>query len=995
MRLTVACLVISLGLLPTIAADPPPGAPQSGPLSPRDEQATIRTLPGFKVELVACEPDVVDPVAMAFDEQGRMFVAEMRGYPNGGVATGRENRGRIKMLEDKDGDGFFETCTTFAEGLRFPTAVMPYKGGLLVANAPDLVLLEDTNGDGKADRQRVLYTGFNLENIQGLINSLRWCLDNWVYGSTGGKVSEVHSAEKSDAPPVVLRGRGVRFRPDVPASLEAASSGGQYGLTADAGNHLFLSTNAQHLRQVVLPDQYLRRNPYLAVPAVTIDIPDHGAACKVFRISPFERWRVERTSQRLGDPKYAHWPSEEKVPGGYVTSGCSPIVYLADLYPAAFHGNTFMCDPANNIVHRDRLEPDGPATFVARRADANCEFLASTDNWFRPVWLTLGPDGAIYVCDFYREVIETPLSLPDDIKKRYNLESRGRGRIWRVVPTGGKPRPKPDLRRAAAADLVKHLSDANEWWRMTAQRLLVERQDKAAVKELEALARGGPTAEARVHALWTLDGLQSLQSLLVEAGLHDPSPNVREQALQLSEARVANSPSLRSAVLAAGGDESPRVRFQAALSIGALTGSDAVAALAKILVRDGADPWVQTAALSSVAGSATELLAALIREPAFVKTAYSPAVLSRLGTIIGARADDAALGRVFKLLGEQPDSAAWPVAVLDGLGQGLQHGKRSLRKLWEQPPPALADAVRGVLPLFRRAAAIVADPKVSPEERATALRRLGYGPFDVAADALAAALGPQNPPEMQTAAVRALAAQDNPRVAEMMLAHWEEFGPAVRREVIEALCARPDRLAKLLDAVAAKRVSASQIEAARRTQILRFPNAALRKRAQELFANAGSPDRKKVIEDYRPALDLPADVTRGKAVFTKNCATCHKLGDEGHDVGPDLRGALGNKTKEALIIDILDPNREVDPRYVNYQVTTTSGKVITGLLAVETPASVTLRRADKAEDTILRTQIESIQATAQSLMPEELEKTVNKQDLADVIAFLLSQAKPQ
>ena len=229
----------------------------------------------------------------------------------------------------------------------------------------------------------------------------------------------------------------------------------------------------------------------------------------------------------------------------------------------------------------------------------------------------------------------------------------------------------------------------------------------------------------------------------------------------------------------------------------------------------------------------------------------------------------------------------------------------------------------------------------------------------------------------------------------MLLARWDEYAPAVRREAIEALCARPDRLAKLLDAIADKLVSPAQIEAARRTQLLRYPNAALRKRAQSLLATAGSPDRRKVIEENRSILKMPANTVRGHAVFTKNCATCHKLGEEGHEVGPDLRRALGNKTKDALLIDILDPNREVDPRFINYQVTTTSGRVMTGLLAVETPASVTLRRAEKAEDTILRTQIDSIQATTQSLMPEELEKQLTKQNIADVIAFLLAQANPQ
>jgi putative membrane-bound dehydrogenase-like protein len=988
-------LLASLWPTPGPAADPPPATKSPGPLSPRDEQATFRVPPGFKVELVACEPDVVDPVAMAFDEQGRIYVAEMRGYPNAGVATGQENRGRIKRLEDKDGDGYYETCTTFAENLRFPSSVMPYKGGLLVSNTPDLIYLEDTDGDGKADKQRVLYTGFALDNIQQLLNSLQWGLDNWVHACAGNKGGDIRSVEKPDAPPVILRGRGLRFHPDIPGSLEPTSGGGQYGLTADAFGHWFTATNSQHLRQIVLPDRYLRRNPYLAVPAVTIDIPDHGAACQVFRRSPFEAWRVERTSRRVADPRYANWSPTEKVPGGFVTSGCSPVVYLADRFPPAFRGNTFVCDPANNLVHRDRLEPNGPATFVAKRVDDGCEFLASTDNWFRPVWLTLGPDGALYVLDFYREVIETPLSLPDDIKARLNLESRDRGRIWRIRPDDGKKPARVDLGKAPADVLVKHLGDANVWWRTTAQRLLVERQDKSAVLTLEALARGGATPEARTHVLWTLDGLHALTPALVEQALKDASPDVREQALRLSETFLPDPLALRVGVLAAADDPAPRVRFQAALTLGALDGPEAAAALARLLARDGTDPWVQTAALSSAARSAPDLLSTLTRDAAFLRTPHATAVLTRLATVIGAQADDAALGRVFKLLGEQPDAAAWPVAVLDGLGQGLQHGKRSLRKLWDQPPPALAEVVRGVLPLFRRAAETAADTRRDVSERSTALRRLGYGPFAVAADALAAALGPQNPPDLQAAAVRALAAQDNPQVADLLLAQWDGYGPSVRREAVEALCARPDRLAKLLDAVAAKRVAPAQLEATHRAQLLRTPNAILRKRAQELLASAGNPDRRKVVEDYRPALDLPADEARGKLVFQKNCATCHRLGTEGREVGPDLQAVLGNKTKDALLVDILDPNREVDPRYVNYQLTTTGGRVLTGLLAVETPASVTLRRADNAEDTILRSQIDTMQATAQSVMPEELEKQLSKQDLADMIAFLLSQAVPK
>src|SRR5262249_40540257 len=210
----------------------------------------------------------------------------------------------------------------------------------------------------------------------------------------------------------------------------------------------------------------------------------------------------------------------------------------------------------------------------------------------------------------------------------------------------------------------------------------------------------------------------------------------------------------------------------------------------------------------------------------------------------------------------------------------------------------------------------------------------------------------------------------------------------LRREVVEALLARPARIVKLLDAIEAKRVSPAQLEAARREQLRSHRNTEIRQRAVALLANVGSSDRRKVVDDYRGVLEMAGDAARGKPLFVKQCAVCHKLDGQGHEVGPDLRAVLGNKTREALLTDVLDPNREVDPRYVNYQVTTTGGRVLTGLLAAETPASVTLRRAENAEDTVLRSQIESLQATGQSLMPDELEKQVSRQDLADIIEFL-------
>jgi putative membrane-bound dehydrogenase-like protein len=998
-----AILACTLVVLLTIhAADPKPGEAPKGPLSPREEQATFRLPKGFEIDLVAAEPDVIDPVAMAFDEEGRIFVAEMRGYPNRGVATGHITSGRIKVLEDQDGDGIYETSRVYAEGLRFPTGVLPWRGGLLVANAPDILYLEDTNGDGKADRQRVLYSGFSLANIQGLVNSLQWGLDNWVYGMVGPNGGTVRSPEKPDMPALTLRGRGIRFHPQTPGSLEATSGGGQYGLAPDDWQHWFTATNSQHLRHIVLPDHYLRRNPALAVGTVTLDIPDHGAACKVNRISPFEAWRVERTTRRKAGPEAKRLASTELVPGGYITSACSPVVYAADSFPDAYRGNVFVCDPANNLIHRDVLVDSG-ATFTAKRAgdESDCEFLASTDNWFRPVHLTLGPDGALYVLDFYREVIETPLSLPDDIKKKLNLQSRGRGRIWRVR-IGGQPRRQPSLRQAATQALVEHLNDGNLWWRLTAQRLLIERQDRSAVRWLRDYAQTSKSSPGRAHCLWTLHGLKALTEEDIEQALKDPVPGVREQALRLSEEHLSVSAKLRAAVAALADDPSPRVRFQLAFTLGAGDDTEIVTALARIARRDAGDRWTQTAVLSSIRGSGIALLESLVKDRDFIKGASAAhlQLLSRLAAIVGAKADNTDLGRALGLLvptqrSETKASAPWQLAVLDGLGQGLQNSARPLAQLWDKPPASLKDAVEGVRPLFEQAANTSRDAKRSPAERIAALRLLGRGPYALAASAAEDLLNPQTPPEVQSAIVRALSLYPQRQVADQLLAAWNGFSPTVRREVVEALFARTDRLPRLLDAIEQKRVLSNQLEPLRLEQLRKHANADIRKRARHLLAEQAAPERQKVVAAYRDTLDLKADTVRGKAVFKKNCTVCHRLENEGFEVGPDLLSALRNKSAEQLLNDILDPSREADSRYLNYQITTKKGQVFSGLIAADTASSMTLRRGEKAEDTILRDQIEEIQATGKSLMPEGLETQMSKQDVADLIAYLQAAAVPK
>jgi putative heme-binding domain-containing protein len=583
------------------------------------------------------------------------------------------------------------------------------------------------------------------------------------------------------------------------------------------------------------------------------------------------------------------------------------------------------------------------------------------------------------------------------MKQKLNLESCGRGRIWRIR-LSDQPSRRPSLRQATTQALVEHVNDGNLWWRLTAQRLLIERQDESAERWLRDYAHTSKSASGRAHALWTLRGLKALNEEDIEQALKDPVPGVREQVLRLAEERLPHSAKLRSDVSALADDPSARVRFQLAFTMGACDSPETVAALARVARQDAGDRWTQTAVLSSIHGSGVALLEALVHDQDFLEgsSVARLQLLSRLAALVGAKADDLDLAKALRLLASKAkESAPWQIAVLDGLGQGLQNSARPLSQVWGNPTVSLKEAVEGVRPMFERAASTSRDANRSPAERVAALRLLGRGPDSLVLSVAQDLLNPQTPPELQSALVRSLSLHPRPEVADLILANWNSYSPTVRREAVEALFARTDRLPRLLDAIEQKKVPSNQLEPLRLEQLRRHPNSDIRRRARGLLGQQATPERQKIVAVYRASLELKTDATRGKAVFTKNCTICHRLENEGFEVGPDLLSALRNKSPEQLLNDILDPSRDVDLRYLNYQITTRKGQVFSGLIAADTASSVTLRRGEKAEDTILRDQIEEIQATGKSLMPEGLETQLSKQDIADLIAYLQAAAVPK
>src|SRR4051794_27179051 len=477
--------------------------PRVLPTPPEKAEATFEVQHGFRMDLIAAEPLVASPVDLAYDEDGRAYVVEMRDYPFPEEKNAQPTvfSGTVRLIEDTDGDGKFDKSTIFADTLAWPTSVCCYKGGVFVAAAPDVWYFKDTDGDGKADVRRKVFTGFSRYNVQAIMNSLRWGLDNKIYGAASGNGGTVRHADRPDDPVIQLTRRDFRFDP-VTEKIEAISGGERYGACFDDWGNRFLCNIRNPVQHVVLPLHYMQRNPNLIVPSFINDCAESGDQLRVYRISPPEAWREFR-AQRWS-LEQANMPRSELIGAGYWTSSSGVCVYRGGAYPEPFRGNVFIGEVAGNLIHRQILERDG-VTFKSRRADQNTEFVRSRDNWFRPVNFVNAPDGTLTVLDMYRETIEHPWSIPDDIKAQLDLTSgKDLGRLYRLTPPGfAKPKP-PNLADCTTAELVAYLENPNSWYRETAQRLLFERQDKTDVEPLKAVIRRRVTPQARIHALYAL-----------------------------------------------------------------------------------------------------------------------------------------------------------------------------------------------------------------------------------------------------------------------------------------------------------------------------------------------------------------------------------------------------------------------------------------------------------------------------------------------------------
>lgn len=943
---------------PSVHADDAPPAP----LSPEEALRAFRLSPDLEVELVASEPLIVDPVAFDFAPDGRLWVCEMHDYPLG-LDGNYKPGGRIKVLEDTDGDGQYDKATLFLEGVAFPTGVTVWGRGALICTAPQVIYAEDTDGDGKADRQEVVCEGFGTGNYQSRVNSLYLGLDNWLYGASGLYGQQLTMRVSGDV--VDVGSRDFRMTRDLKL-LEPASGRTQYGRTRDDWDNHFGNTNSSLLQHYPLPDHYAARNPHVAPPAPYVFVP-RGA----------DNDRVYPASQTLARYNDVHAANR-------VTSACSPAIYRDRLLGEQYNGDAFMCEPVHNLVTRLKLTPEG-VTFAGHRAEGeqSSEFLASTDNWFRPSQVKTGPDGALYVADMYRYVIEHPRWISPGMLARLDVRAGSdKGRIYRIVRKGTDPRPLPDFTALSTTELAAALESPNGPRRDIVQRLLLERDDPAAAATLAELAKSSERPEVRAQALCTLDGLGVLDADPLLAALDDPHPGVRRQVARLAETRLGADPRFGPALVELAEDPEETVRFQAALSLGSWDDPRAGSALGRIAMADPADRWVAAAVLSAAMHQPAEILAAVLETAG--EQGFDPptALVSPLVATTAAVGDSEALAAVAATLTDVDGPlATWRLTALaDLLGSRKVASDEAFQKsLAERIAPAL-DAAR----------AMAVDESAREQDRVATIEILGRTRGDEVRDTemLASLIDPRQPASVASAAVRALDRRGGGESAGSLLARWPELGPEVRGAVLDALLARREGMVVLLEGLQDGAVRFGDLSANARQRLTTSEDEAVRALVAEVFSEARPEPRSEVLATYTESLQgVEGDLQRGAAVFEKHCATCHALAGKGNQVGPDL-AQLTDRSREALLIALLDPNREVDGRYVAYNAALADGRVLNGLIASESGNALTLVGPDGQEQVVLRSELEELRSTGQSLMPDGLEADIPPADMADLIAHV-------
>jgi putative membrane-bound dehydrogenase-like protein len=938
---------------------------------------------GFQLKLVSSEPLIKDPVDFDFNEHGEALVLEMPGYPF------EDKQSRILLLHDHNHDGVFDDVSVYAENLQLASSFLPYREGVLVAAPPYLLYLKDLDNDKQVEAIDTLMGGFSTGNLQHNYNGLTYGLDNWIYAVNGGNSGKPYWW--GDTTTVMdLRGQDFRFNLATRVMERIGESSGGFGLGMDEAGHLFETHNLTHISHLVFPERYTRGQHMLKEHTLeNISNHEENGLARIYPIGEQE--------SRVNHPEQS----------GYFSGSCGITYYGGGALGVEFDQTVWVADVVLNLIHVDKISEKGSSYQASRLMDKR-EFLASTDRSFRPVNMTVGPDGAMYIVDMYRQVIEHPEWIPDEIEKTLDLNAgKDKGRIYKI--TNEKFSNSFDVTQFNTAEgMISSLKHSNQWVRKTAHRLLIDRKLTAGQTKALTELLNDDYEVARIHALWILHIKNQLDTNQLVQSLNDVSAGVRENALLITENFINTDDELLKKCIALVNDAHPRVRMQAALSLSLLQvdkfthyKSDLFRAY-QSAAQANQDDWNVAALTLAAQSSASELFASILENES---VSLNSNLLNSLALACSNSQDDMKI--IMRKLSQSKLTDGQRKDIIHQLTQGTASFSGSTLlpeiQVLERTDSGVVIAELAALrhrlklpasPEFlkysREALKMVLNHTLSDSVRIQQMSLLKLLPYKEKSEVLYQCLQNNEPLKIQEEALRQLSEFREPEIGLRVVKIWNELSPQTRRYASDLLLYNESNHDALLTGLEQGTINIGEMnfDLERRRMLLWWTdNEKTKQRASVLFTDEGVTNRQEAIEKMKPALALNGSAEKGAKVFESICSNCHVYGSRGNDVGPVLT-EINRKSKESLMHDILDPNAAVDTRYINHRLLTKEGAVHIGMVDSETDKYITIKKMGGEKVTVNKSDMKSFTSMGTSLMMEGLENSMSHQEMADLLEFL-------
>lgn len=940
---------------------------------------------GFALTLVASEPTIKDPVDIEFDEYGDAYVLEMPGYPF------EDQQSRIIKLEDEDGDGLYESGITYAEDLQLASSILPYKEGMLVAAPPYLLFIKDADKDGIAEIRDTLLDGFSTGNLQHNYNGLSYGLDNWIYAANGGNSGRPFWY--GDSTTVIdLKGDDLRINLDDHIIERLGHSSGGYELAINEWGHIFETHNLEHLSQLVFPSRYIE-DTKLSLNHTLTNISDHeenGLA----RIYP-----IGEQESRVNHPEQS----------GYFSGACGVTYYGGGALGDTYDQTVWVADVVLNLLHIDKIVDHG-AQSTGERVLKDRDFLASTDRSFRPVNMTVGPDGSMYLVDMYREVIEHPEWIPDEMEAKLDLEAgKDKGRIYKITSASVTPHNQDDIHLTSINGAILSLNHENQWVRNTAHRLIMdEKLDQTSISKLEKLATG-ENAYASLHSMWILNNHELLSIPILSNNLSHSHAGIRENALRIAENYLTEQ-SVLDKVITLINDDDQRVRLQAGLTLSTMSQTAFKQHQEEILIdlykstNADLDQWNIMSIVLAAQNGKLELYKKIAqseinkqKEELIVALALATSSKQEDAVTILANLSDNSLSddikeKIVSSISSSISRDAKSKAILSAISK-IEYNTTNLSlitqltklrsKLGLSPSNKFVNQSQSSLDL-------VEDISLDTDQRLDHLRVMELIPYAKKQSILFSLLSNTQPLSIQESALQQIWSSDDKPSGYKLVELWQDLGPQSRRTVSDILLYKELHHDALLSGLESGKINIGEMNfdlERRRTLLWWTDNENTKQRAEALFSDSGVVNRKEVIHKLSPALALKGNKIEGQELFDNLCGQCHLYSDRGHDVGPVLT-EINRKSKASLLHDILDPNAAVDTKYINHKLETTNGAIHIGIVDTETDHEISIKKIGGTMITLPKSEIKSLSSLGSSMMPEGLEGNLDEQQMADLLTFL-------